>query len=117
MLMLLIGVSTFWGFGGQERNSARGDAARKRNDHAGRSGDEGFSSQWDYVGRSRVRPEGGNLGVFVEGHHVDDVYTLVGEDDLHVSGCFSSVDVQRDQVNSLLSAATPCEICFAAPLI
>ena len=70
----------------------------------GHAVDKGASLQRDYVGRSKVSSQGRNLGVFVEGHHVDNVYTLAGKDDLHVNGCFSAGHVQRHQVDSLLSA-------------
>jgi hypothetical protein len=43
---------------------------------------ETIALQRDDVGRT----EGRNLGVFVEGHHVDNVDTLTGIDDLHVNG-------------------------------
>src|SRR5580692_5288574 len=73
------------------------------NQAADHAGDTGASLQRDYVGRSHVSPQGRNLGVFVEGHHVDNVYTLAGKDDLHVNGCFSAGHVQRHEVDSLLS--------------
>src|SRR5882757_3453638 len=82
---------------GTSVDSARDDAAAKPQEPClGHADDEGASLQRDYVGRSEVSPQGRNLGVFVEGHHVDNVYTLAGRDDLHVNGCFSAGHVQRD---------------------
>ena len=72
----------------------RGPAAELVGQGLGLGGVTAYHLNFD-VGRSRVSPQGSNLGVFVEGHHVDNVHTLAGKDDLHVNDCFSARHVQR----------------------
>jgi hypothetical protein len=89
---LLLGV---WGLGTNVDNEREDAATKPQTNAGGHAGDKGASLQRDYVGRSRVSPQRSNLGVFVEGHHVDNVHTLAGKDDLHVNDCFSAGHVQR----------------------
>ena len=95
LLLMMCLPATGLGVGPRVGN-ARDDAAQRRDNHAGgHAGDKGLHYKRDYVGRSRVSPQGSDLGVFVEGHHVDNIHTLAGKGDLHVNDCFSAGDVQR----------------------